>query len=895
MPRPPAVARLEGAGRLEPVRAGVRFVPSSAAQPSEDGSVGPLALAEGRLGAGVQRMGPFELGVGIDAEGDAASLDLRLRNAAEETVHVESVLLGFRWTGVGRDAFRFLRHGWQSWSETGGRAVDEAGDAPFPSGAWLRGIHHALGAPPEDRAGWHESALVSVAGPAEGGAACLLGVLERGEGTGLVYWRRDGEGLRGEVEVQLEVPLAAGETRALETVRVALGADPSRLLEHYANLLGDVAGARTASPFQAGWCSWYHFFHDVTEADLLRNLERLAAARQELPVEVVQLDDGYQRAVGDWLETNERFPRGLAPVAAAIRDAGFRPGIWTAPFCVVPESRVLREHPEWCLRRGEGLHPGLVHPVWSAQKAVHVLDPTQEAVRGHLMRTFAALVGLGFTYLKLDFLYVVAMQARAADPAVPRATRLVRGLDAVRAGAGEEAFLLGCGGPLGAAVGRVDGMRVGPDVAPAWEPEEVPARGLEAMVPSTRNAVRNVLARAWMHRRLWLNDPDCLMARTRDTGLSREETGTLAAAVAVTGGMAVVSDDLDVLEEEDRLRLRETFALAREVDDGGTRGTARAVGLLDAEIPPAVVARTPWGGALLARVNAEEGPAELAIDPAAAGLAPADAERPPVPLLGSTAPRVDEDGTLRVRLGPHASALWRVRGDPPLAVFCDYDGTFAHPDVGSTLAQRFAGERRAALWPRLERGELRPWDYNLELLDGLPLPEGELDAFLRTVEVDPGAERLVAWCEAHGLPFRVLSDGFDRNLDRLQELHGLRFPYDANRLWYEGGRWRIAAGAPDPSCSCGTGVCKRARIRRFRAFHPRALTVHVGNGRVSDLCAAWAADVVFAKDSLAEELESRGVRFEPFANLHDVVEGLERLLERLLERRAAARAAAEEG
>jgi 2-hydroxy-3-keto-5-methylthiopentenyl-1-phosphate phosphatase len=109
----------------------------------------------------------------------------------------------------------------------------------------------------------------------------------------------------------------------------------------------------------------------------------------------------------------------------------------------------------------------------------------------------------------------------------------------------------------------------------------------------------------------------------------------------------------------------------------------------------------------------------------------------------------------------------------------------------------------------------------------------------------------------------------------------VRFAYDANRLWYEDGAWRIAASAPDPSCECGTGLCKRARIQAFRALHPRACVVHVGNGRVSDLCGALAADVVFAKDSLAEALAARSVAYEPFNTLHDVVAGLERLAARL--------------
>jgi 2-hydroxy-3-keto-5-methylthiopentenyl-1-phosphate phosphatase len=51
--------------------------------------------------------------------------------------------------------------------------------------------------------------------------------------------------------------------------------------------------------------------------------------------------------------------------------------------------------------------------------------------------------------------------------------------------------------------------------------------------------------------------------------------------------------------------------------------------------------------------------------------------------------------------------------------------------------------------------------------------------------------------------------------------------------------------------------------------------VHIGNGRVSDLCASEASDRVFAKDSLADVLAERGIPFERFVTLHDVVARLE--------------------
>jgi 2-hydroxy-3-keto-5-methylthiopentenyl-1-phosphate phosphatase len=152
---------------------------------------------------------------------------------------------------------------------------------------------------------------------------------------------------------------------------------------------------------------------------------------------------------------------------------------------------------------------------------------------------------------------------------------------------------------------------------------------------------------------------------------------------------------------------------------------------------------------------------------------------------------------------------------------------------------------------------------------------------LQGVALDPGARALLDWCAETGVPFRVLSDGYDLNIARLQEIHGVRFAFDANRLRYEGGRWRIAAASPDAGCGCGTGNCKRGRIEAYRRQHPSALVVHIGNGRISDLCGALAADVAFAKGSLAEVLAQRGQPFERFETLHDVVSGLASLAARL--------------
>jgi alpha-galactosidase len=879
MSTPAALATHARGGRVEPTRIGVRLAGGGGAGPD---AASPPVSAEAPFALGEQRLGDLAIEVRAEHDTDAATVGARVRNGSDRELHLASVLFGFRWSGHAARSFRFLRHGWQSWSFTGVRDLDAAGEPEFPSGPWLRGMHHAVSAPASDRQGWHESDLVTAIGAAPEGPACVVGVLERGRAFGVVYARRSGDAVEIEVEQLLEAALAPGEARELEAVRVALGPDASRLLEAFAEAHARRAEARAAHPFVTGWCSWYHYFADVDEDVVLRNLEALVAAKGELPVDVVQIDDGYQRATGDWLRTNEKFPRGIAPLAQEIRAAGFTAGIWTAPFCAVAESDLFSKHRDWMLRdRGDPFR-GLVHPQWSADGSVYVLDTARDDVLSHLENLFRDLVAMGFHYLKLDFLYTAAMYADSRDRGQSRAQRLRRGLDAVRSGAGSDAFLLGCGCPLGAAVGVVDGMRIGPDVAPTWLPDPAHAiPGIEETVPSTRNAVRNVLSRTWMHRRLWLNDPDCLMARRRDTDLSAAETRTLAAAIAATGGMVVFSDDLTALSRGDRAFIHEAAATAKAVDGAGIPGRARVLDLL-APSAAARVASLDAEGGVVALVNASEERdregidlEELRIDPVSPG---------PEALLGSREPRGETRRRIDVDLAAHESALFRLRRRFPLAVFCDFDGTFAVQDVGSTLVRRHVADLRPALWERYARGEITAWDYNLEIFANLDLPRADVDAFLRTVELDPGARELVAWCERREVPFRVLSDGFDYNLNRLQVIHGVRFAYEANRLRIEDGRWLIEVGRENPDCFCGTGVCKRLCIEAFRRDHPAVTAVHIGNGRVSDTCGAMAADVVFAKDSLADELARREVCFESFTTLRDVIPTLERLL---VERRSA--------
>ena len=79
----------------------------------------------------------------------------------------------------------------------------------------------------------------------------------------------------------------------------------------------------------------------------------------------------------------------------------------------------------------------------------------------------------------------------------------------------------------------------------------------EPSMPSARNSISNILTRANLNRRWWVNDPDCLLVRP-DTRLTLDEVRSLATVIALTGGSLLLSDDLPALPPE-RMKIAEVL------------------------------------------------------------------------------------------------------------------------------------------------------------------------------------------------------------------------------------------------------------------------------------------------------------------------------------------------
>jgi alpha-galactosidase len=382
---------------------------------------------------------------------------------------------------------RVYAEGWQSWSPAAWYPADATG--PRPDEEWQHLMRFRPGTP------------VAEAGlQAEG-----LLVVEPGNGEpARLYGTRD----------LTEVPTLHAElvgervvVRSTGPIDVRTGPDGATALAAY----GDGLGGRPTAPPRV-WCSWYRYFEDVTAADVEENLAGFD--QHELPVDVVQIDDGWSPGLGEGLVDAERFGS-LPALVDRIRGSGRRAGLWLAPFLVGTQTTLAREHPDWLV--GPAGHN------WGQDLAG--LDLTNTAVRDLLVAHVRRLVGLGIDYLKLDFLY---------GGAVGGVDAYRSGLELVREVAGPDVFLVGCGAPLLPSVGLVDAMRVSPDTF--HEGGEDGSTGLRGLLPMT--------SRGWQQGRLWVNDPDCVVARPSYS--QREEW---AVAARRYGGLRSFSESVAEVDE----------------------------------------------------------------------------------------------------------------------------------------------------------------------------------------------------------------------------------------------------------------------------------------------------------------------------------------------------------
>lgn len=209
----------------------------------------------------------------------------------------------------------------------------------------------------------------------------------------------------------------------------------------------------------------------------------------------------------------------------------------------------------------------------------------------------------------------------------------------------------------------------------------------------------------------------------------------------------------------------------------------------------------------------------------------------------------------------------------PATVFCDFDGTITAVDTFDLLMQDTYGD----VWRQL-KADLLCFHLTLrQAMDqlGAMLTAQHLRAMegrMATFVPRPGFLHFLDAMDHAGIPVVVVSGGFLPLVEAVLREHRHRFK-------------AIIAGCPVPEdergarhhihspCSSREELVAKALVMDKYA---QGRAIAIGDG-ITDLRMAEAADVVFARDLLADLLTERGVAFHPWRDFDDVSRRLVRL------------------
>ena len=550
------------------------------------------------------RCGPVVTSLEVQVEG--GQVCLRVSMTADRPVEVDELDLVGRLRIEATDTASVLYSGYQSWDEAGHLPAGDSG--PGRESWWTVGV-----------AGERGHGLAVAASSAA--FACTRFLVQGPEL--LTTWCE----APGAQSSRTLCSLRRGETWTADPLLLRAGRDTRAAL---AELAGRVTPPEAAA-VPRGWLTWYHFGPWVTRPDLIQNAKLLLEDEFDHVYRLIQIDDGWQEAYGDWIP-NTKFPGGMRSLCDELLPLGFRVGVWAAPFLVSIASDVARDAPEDWFVHDATTGKRFVDPRHVFFGPMNILDGRHPGVQDHLRETFSRLYDEGIRYFKIDFLY-------AGGHAGLQGLR--RGMEAIREGA-RDAYLLASGAPLLPVVGLVQGCRIGPDTATPWYDNEN-GTSRPTIFGDEVNAVgRNAAARSFM--RPWFQlDADVALV---GGNLSLEQGRQLVTMAALSGGPFFASDDLRGLPPERRQLLCNPEVLALVGGDPALPDWEPAAD----DRPP-----TRWRrGDVLAIFNWSQEDGELDTGVGAAVLARDLWERHDIAHLGSRLP-VPANGVRLLRLGPGGS------------------------------------------------------------------------------------------------------------------------------------------------------------------------------------------------------------------------------------------------
>lgn len=358
-------------------------------------------------------------------------------------------------------------------------------------------------------------------------------------------WKVNNGKMRLDIVCEMsDVVLEPGETRHSQKVMILAGPYDEAVGTLF-KWLSITHGSRTHQGTRYGWCSWYDLRWDITEDTIAATVQEFYKRKDQIPVQVIQVDNGFERKIGDW-RCNDKFPHGWAPLVRKIREMGAEAGIWLAPLGMHNSLGYLGEHPDWFQRSAKG-ELELEDNTWGA--TTHWLDPTHPEVQMFIREIVREQRQEGFSYFKTDY-NTLSDSCRFYDRKKTHLQAYREFYQLLREELGEDAYLVACSGFTRGVMGFADACRIGPDSIDVWSTTQTPCSILEAIRATGKSAAANGI--------FFSNDPDVTYTRIRSQtdvnlspmeirgcNLTLDEWRTWHGFVGLLGGLQIISDPME--------------------------------------------------------------------------------------------------------------------------------------------------------------------------------------------------------------------------------------------------------------------------------------------------------------------------------------------------------------
>lgn len=228
---------------------------------------------------------------------------------------------------------------------------------------------------------------------------------------------------------------------------------------------------------------------------------------------------------------------------------------------------------------------------------------------------------------------------------------------------------------------------------------------------------------------------------------------------------------------------------------------------------------------------------------------------------------------------------------PKAMLFLDFDGTITWRDVVDVMLETYADPKWLSIEADWRTGRLGSRDCLSQQMALVRATRRQLSDLIDSIEVDEGFGQLIELCKSSDIPVHVISDGFDYCINRIlaRTLSGQQSAITsvhASHLDISARPWRTEYPFFRQSCAHGCATCKPAVMR---LLNPKCKpAIFVGDG-LSDRYAVESADLVFAKNDLAEYCRDNSIEHIEFRNLAEVAAHIEVFLASRVFRRAEVR------